>query len=74
MALHKYKIEGLDCANCAAKIEEKIKKIPQVDSATVSFFTQQLVLEADDNEFEKTLKKVQKTIKRIEPDCILEEI
>lgn len=64
-----FKLEDLDCANCAAKMEENIKKIPGVKSATVSFMMQKLTIEADDEVFDKVLKEVEKVIRRIEPDC-----
>ena len=46
-----YKFE-IDCANCAAKVEDAIKKIDGVNNATVSFMTQKLTLDADDARFE----------------------
>lgn len=64
-----FALEDLDCANCAAKIENGIKKIDGVQSAAVSFLTQKLTLEADDDVFDEVLKKVVKTCKKIEPDC-----
>ena len=65
-----YKIE-VDCANCAAKMEEAIKKIDGVNGATVSFMTQKLTLDADDARFDEILQEVISTAKRIEPDCEL---
>ena len=61
-----YKFE-IDCANCAAKVEDAIKKIDGVNNATVSFMTQKLTLDADD----ACLQKVVATAKKIEPDCEL---
>ena len=66
-----YKMIDLDCANCAAKMEEAIKKIDSVTSASVSFMTQKLMLEADDARFDAILKEVVKTCKKVEPDCII---
>ena len=43
-----YKLIDLDCANCAAKMEAAIKKLPGVTDATVSFLTQKMTVEADD--------------------------
>ena len=63
----KFKIE-VDCANCAAKIEAAVKKIDGVNDASVSFMTQKMVIDADDAEFDKIMKKVVKTSKKIEPD------
>ena len=65
-----YKFE-IDCANCAAKVEEAIKKIDGVNNATVSFLTQKLTLDADDAHFDEILQKVVAAAKKIEPDCEL---
>ncbi len=59
----------LDCANCAAKMEKNILKIDGVTSATVSFFAQKLVLEADDDRFDEILAEVQKAVKKVDADC-----
>ncbi len=66
-----YKIENLDCASCAAKIESAIVKIDGVDSATVSFVTQKLKIEADESRIEDIMKVAEKTCRRVEPDCRL---
>ena len=65
-----YKFE-IDCANCAAKVEEAIKKINGVNGATVSFMTQKLTLDADDARYDEILQQVITTAKKIEPDCEL---
>ncbi|MDE5615103.1 MAG: cation transporter [Treponemataceae bacterium] len=64
-----FQLEGLDCANCAAKMERAIAKIDGVTSATVSFMTQRLTVEADDARFDDIMKAVVKTCKKVEPDC-----
>ena len=51
-----FAMQDLDCANCAAKMEKAILKIDGVTSATVSFFAQKLVLEAEDDRFEAALQ------------------
>ena len=66
-----YILEGIDCANCAAKVEDAIKKIDGVNNATVSFMTQKLTLDADDARFDEILQKVVAAAKKIEPDCEL---
>ena len=63
-----YMLEDLDCANCAAKMEEAVKKIDGVKFASVNFLAQKMTLEADDEAFDEILKKAIKTIKRVEPD------
>lgn len=62
-------LEELDCAHCAARMEEGIRKLPGVVDASVNFITQRLTLEADDAVFEKVLKKAVKICRKIEPDC-----
>ena len=62
-------LEDLDCANCAAKMEEAVKKIDGVKFASVNFLAQKMTLEADDEAFDEILKKAIKTIQRVEPDC-----
>ena len=62
-------LEDLDCAHCAARMEEGIRKIAGVTDASVNFLAQRLTLEADDAVFEKVLKEAVKVCRRIEPDC-----
>ena len=62
-----FKLIDLDCANCAAKMEAAIKKLPGVADATVSFLTQKMTIEADD--LDAVMKDVVKCIKKVEPDC-----
>ena len=64
-------IEDLDCAHCAAKMEEAISKLDGVNEVSISFLAQKLTLDADDAEFETIIKKAKKIIKKIEPDCRL---
>lgn len=66
-----YKLEDLDCANCAAKMECAIKKLDGVNDATVSFMAQRLTIEADDDKFEEIMDNVQKVCRKIEPDCTI---
>lgn len=68
----KFKLIDLDCANCAAKMEEGIKKISGVKDASVSFMTQKLVLEADDDRFDEIMKEVMAVCAKVEPDCKIE--
>ena len=64
-----FKLIDLDCANCAAKMENAIKKIDGVTAATVSFMTQKMTVEGDDARFDDIMKQVVKTCKKVEPDC-----
>lgn len=64
-----FKLEDLDCANCAAKMEAAIKKLDGVKDATVSFLTQRLTIEADDERFDEVVKAAVKCVARVEPDC-----
>ena len=64
-----FKLQDLDCANCAAKMEAAIRKIDGVITANVSFMTQKMVIEADDAVFDDVVKKAVKAIAKVEPDC-----
>ena len=64
-----YKLIDLDCANCAAKMEDAIKKIDGVADAAVSFMTQKMTIEADDARFDDIVKQAVKVCKKVEPDC-----
>ena len=65
----KFKLEDLDCANCAAKMETAIKKIPGVNDASVSFMTQKMMVDAEDDKFDAIMQEVVKVCARVEPDC-----
>ena len=62
-----FKLIDLDCANCAAKMETAIKKLPGVTDACVSFMTQKMTIEADD--VDAVMKDVVKVCRKVEPDC-----
>lgn len=64
-----FKLEDLDCANCAQKMEDGIKKIDGVQDASVSFLMQKMTVTAPDERFDDIMKEVVKTCRRIEPDC-----
>lgn len=64
-----FKLVDLDCANCAAKMEDAIKKVDGVKDATVSFVMQKMTVEADDARFDDIMKEIVKVCKRVEPDC-----
>ncbi len=64
-----FQMEDLDCANCAAKMEDAIKNIDGVTSASVNFMTQKLTLEADESRFDEIAKEAAKICHKVEPDC-----
>lgn len=66
-----FKLQDLDCAHCAAKMEDGIKKINGVTAASVNFMSQKLVLEADDALFDNILQEAAAVCKKIEPDCTI---
>lgn len=71
---YKFKIKGLDCANCAAELERAIQKIDGVTEASLSFMTEKLVMEIEDDRKDEVLKNLKKVVKKEEPDCTIEEI
>ncbi len=67
----RFKLTDLDCANCAAKMEEAIKKIDGVNDATVSFMAQKMTVDADDARFDDIMKEIVAVCKKVEPDCVI---
>ncbi len=65
----KFKLQDLDCANCAAKMEDAIKKLPGVHDASVSFLTQKMMVDAEDAQFDNIMKQVVDVCAKVEPDC-----
>lgn len=65
----KFKLQDLDCANCAAKMEDAIKKIPGVHDANVSFMMQKMTVDADDDRFDEIMQQVTAACAKVEPDC-----
>lgn len=68
----KYKLQGLGCANCAAKMEERINKIAGVKKANVSFMTENLKIEIEDeSRLDEIINEASKIIASIEPNTKL---
>ena len=67
----RFKLTDLDCANCAAKMEEAIKKSDGVHDATVSFMAQKMTVDADDARFDDIMKEIVAVCKKVEPDCVI---
>ncbi len=68
-----YILDGLCCANCAAKIETGINKIEGIDKATISFLTSKLVIETAEEPTKDLLKKIEKVVHKVEPDVEMKE-
>lgn len=64
-----FKMIDLECAHCAAKMEDAIRKLEGVNEVSISFMTQKLVLDAEDAHFEQILDEAAKICKKVEPDC-----
>ncbi|HHV12990.1 MAG TPA: heavy metal transporter [Clostridiales bacterium] len=62
------KLQDLDCANCAAKIENAVKKLEGVTNVKVNFLSQRMELEAADDKYDSVLNEAKRIIKKIEPD------
>ena len=69
----KFKLKGIDCANCAAELEREIQKVEGVQEASISFMTEKMIIECDDQEKDEVIERIKKLVKREEPDAISEE-
>ena len=66
-----YRLEDLDCANCAAKMERAVAKIDGVNEVSISFMGQRISIDADESRFEEIMDNVVKACKKVEPDCTI---
>ncbi len=66
-----FKLDNLDCANCAAKMEDAIKKIDGVENASMRFMTQKLVIEAEESQMDSIVDQAVAVCKKIEPDMTI---
>ena len=66
-----YRLEDLDCANCAAKMERAVAKIDGVNEVSISFMGQRMSIDADEGRFEEIMDNVVKACKKVEPDCTI---
>lgn len=64
-----FKLDEIDCANCAQKLQDAISKLDGVEKASVNFLTQKLTLTAADDRFDEVLDRVVELTADIEPDC-----
>ncbi|HGF8177021.1 TPA: heavy metal translocating P-type ATPase [Enterococcus faecium] len=69
-----YRLEGLDCANCAMKIEKGVQKINGVKEATVNFTSGKLTIDAEEDHLATIEQETKKVVKELEPDVKVTEI
>ncbi len=62
----KFAIEGIDCANCAAKMEDAINKIEGINSATINFFAEKITIDADDANFDVLVDEAEKACNKVD--------
>ena len=67
-------LEELDCANCAVKIEEGIRKIEGIKEVSVNFMTRKMIIELNEENETETIEKIKKAVKKVEPDINIKEI
>ncbi|MGN0394896.1 MAG: cation transporter [Coprococcus sp.] len=68
----RFSLNNVDCANCAAKMEEKIKKLPGVNDASVSFMAQKLTLDCDENKLDEIIKAADNIVRSIDEEAYIE--
>ncbi len=68
-----FKLTDIDCPVCAGKVQDLISKIDGVKSARVDFLVLKLTIEAEEKDFPAIMKQAEKAVKKIEPDCDIED-
>jgi len=66
-----FRLEGLGCANCAAKIESAVSKLAGVSAASVNFMTTKMVIEGEDAHADEIVTQATAIVKKFEPDVIV---
>lgn len=69
-----FNLEGLDCAHCASKIENAVKALDGVTSASVNFMTTKMVIEGDDANFDGIVKSAEAIVRKLEPDVVVKKV
>ena len=64
-----FKLDEIDCANCARKLQDELARLDGVDAVSVNFLTQKLTLSAADERFDDVFERVVALVTRVEPDC-----
>ncbi len=64
-----FDMTDLECAHCAAKMENAIRTLDGVTGVSINFFAQKLTLEAEDARFDDIVAQAQKICRKVEPDC-----
>ena len=68
-----FKLDEIDCANCARELQDELAKLEGVKSVSVNFMTQKMIVEfAEGADQKATMKAVLKACKKVEPDCEIE--
>lgn len=68
----KFKVEGIDCPNCAAKVEKLVGEIEGVTSSKLNFMAEKLTVEAEDSMADTLLEKVTQAVRSVESDAVIE--
>jgi len=69
-----FRLQGLECANCAAKMEKDINELNGVKEATINFLTSKMVIEAEDEKMDDIIASAEKIIKKYEPGVIIKKV
>ncbi len=64
-----FRMEDLDCAHCAAKMEDGIRKLAGVEEVSVNFLAQKMIIEADEERFDDIMKQAARVVKKVDPNC-----
>ncbi|MFR1565876.1 MAG: cation transporter [Christensenellales bacterium] len=66
-----FRVTGLDCPNCAAKMQRGIEKLDGVNEVTVDFIGQKIVLDAEEADFADVIDRMVRVCKKVDSDCIV---
>ncbi len=66
-----YRIDGLDCAHCAAKMEKNVSKVNGVKEVSINFLTTKMMLDLEDENLDEIIAGIEAAVKDVDPRVVL---
>lgn len=66
-----YRIDGLDCAHCAAKMEKNVSKVKGVKEVSINFLTTKMMLDLEDENLDEIIVGIEAAVKDVDPRVVL---
>jgi len=71
LATYKFEITGIDCANCAAKLESEISRLEGISNVSLNFMKSSLTYDCDHSRGKEMEARVREVTAKEEPDAVI---